>query len=118
MTPQQREKAIIIRDDIKAKIDKDEPAHPLNSWCQPCGNYGCVAGDTVIAMYPECSGDCDAVMYGANRLSSNFEHHFGFEPTFFVGNKLCGAFSSEDYGTLQQRLDYVESQLALNEHGS
>ena len=102
---------------IKAKIDKNEPAHVLDTWCQPCGTYGCIGGDTFIAIYPEYIGDYDAIGYGANRLSLNFEHIFGFSSQFEAEGNTCDVFGDSDAGTLQQRLDYVESQLALNKHG-
>ena len=109
---------MIVRDVIEAKKAKNEPPSVLNSWVQPCGTYGCVGGDTFIAMYPEYTGDYDGIGYGANRLSLNFEHIFGFSPWFNDDGKLSHVFGASDDATLQQRLDYVESQLALNEYGS
>ena len=118
MTPQQREKAMIMHSAIKAKIDKNEPLCVLNSWVQPCGTYGCVGGDTFIAMNSDFVGDIDAIAYGSESLAFNFEDTFGFSGRFEVDGRTFHVFGARDSGTLQQRLDYVESQLDLNKHGS
>ena len=108
---------------IEAKIAKNEPEWVLDSLLQPCSTHGCVAGDVGLRML------ADGVQLGSLMLLDNFldntatsysdrfvgsvygcfEELFGF--TEYFDNKEFDVFGDSESGTLQQRLDYVNSQL-------
>lgn len=103
---------------LEAKIAKNEPEYILNTMFQPCGTYGCVGGDYIIDYIgheindkSDLDSDIQALRY---ELFLDFKNHFGFKGYKRVGETVVVVFGFANDGTLQQRLDYVKSQLELN----
>ena len=106
---------------LEAKIAKNEPEWVLDTFLQPCGTYGCVAGDVAIKMNRDGvtlvgkphGGTWTLGIYSdleiyTRTLSDCFSQTFGFTESF---SDLGEVFGHSCWGTLQQRLDYVNSQL-------
>ena len=106
---------------IEDKIAKNEPEWVLDSLLQPCETHGCVAGDVGLKMFYD-HADLGAlelrpldvhhltpINMTVRTIFGNFEQLFGFTEDF---NDLeFDVFGCSESGTLQQRLDYVNSQL-------
>ena len=121
LTKQQRSNAEILRDVINAKIAKNENPDILDFHFQPCGTYGCVAGDTYISMglMPKGAEMSSCGLFLDDDLDDNFldwvndfENIFGFEECFKDCGDFCSVFVDSYSGTLKQRLTYVKSQLS------
>ena len=105
---------------LQDKIAKNEPAEVLNKWFQPCGTYGCVAGDYFLRRYNLTSvklfnrrGLKDkklAVLF--LQIQLQFFDHFGFycNSSPFEDPHI-DVFGPASNGTLQERLDHVTKQL-------
>ena len=109
---------------LEDKIAKNEPKEVLDSYLQPCETYGCVAGDVAIRMQgngveiPNLFGgpwfdikNSELKVY-AWSLSDCFDEIFGF--TRFFNDGEYSVFGESFQGSLQHRLDYVNSQLEAN----
>lgn len=109
---------------LEDKIAKNEPEWVLDSYLQPCETYGCVAGDAAIRMQgdgveiPNLFGgpwfdikNSELEVYSWS-LSDCFDEIFGF--TKFFNDGESSVFGESFQGSLQHRLDYVNSQLEAN----
>ena len=109
---------------LEAKIAKNEPEEVLNSFLQPCETHGCVAGDVGIKMFYDHVdlGALDLSSYDPCRFTpidiavrtvyAHFEELIGF--TEYFNYDEFDIFGSSENGTLQDRLDYVNSRLEAN----
>ena len=123
LTKEQRVNGKILRAVFKDKIAKNEYPSVLDFYFQPCGTYGCVAGDTYIAMglMPNGAEMSNCGLFLDDDLDDNFldwvndfENIFGFSEEFEDCGNFCSVFGDSFSGTLEQRLAYVDRQ--LDEH--
>ena len=124
MNQTQYENSMLLRQVILDKISKNEPEEVLDHWSSPCGTYGCVAGDFVIKSqyegYDIDDPNRDDLSIASNRLDDKFHSYFGFSEDFYssldeLGEPECKyVFGCRYSGTLQERLEYVESQIIEN----
>ena len=111
MNKSQYENTKIIEKVLINKIAKNEPEHILDSWVQPCGTHGCVAGDSAIEMLNVNLATPTMIEGFCQTLNDNFYNFFGFNSVTRIKSRRLDVFGSSGEGTLQERLDYVQTQL-------
>jgi hypothetical protein len=126
MNTEQRRNTKILIQVLEDMIEENLGERVLDSWLQPCGSHGCVAGNTalklgVLGVFRTEEGgskEQDAVEVFAN----DFYNHFGFlsgvnevdavdADEYLQGLLQLDVFGVSGQGTLQERLDYVTTQL-------
>ena len=123
MNNEQKQNTLILKKVLEDKIAKKEDPLILDSWIQPCGTFGCVAGDTYISIFGMDSGSkyfLSDLMFNISSMATNYFEVFGIDRFFIYQDDLdpeyiqqLDVFGTSVSGTLQQRLDYVNEQLAL-----
>ena len=132
MNEEQKKNTEILIQVLEEKIKKNEPEEILDSWFQPCGTHGCVAGHYVL----ERTGYKKVTLKGGTYMVSpkdpsydlmkeiihGFESHFGFSEYFYTDNSqtyedflfsnhsVLNVIGPSYSGTLQERLTYVKKK--------
>ena len=123
LTKEQRASGEILRGVFKDKIANNECPSILDFHFKPYETYGCLAGDTYIAMGLMTEGAAIGGfgLFLDEDLNKNFlkwlydfENIFGFNEKFEGRGKFYRVFGDRHSGTLEERLEYVDRQ--LNEH--
>lgn len=110
MNKEQYENTLVLKSVIEDKIAKDEAEFVLNEWFQPCGTYGCVAGDTFLKMFNlKDIYSSDWNTFSDFSTNSDFKDRFGF--SMIAGD--LNVFGTRIDGTLEERLDYINFKLSF-----
>ena len=112
-TPEQIERTKTLRIVIKDKIKRGDHPAVLDLWVAPCKTKGCVLGDYLIKTQPKFINKLRHAELVHFCNDFDFEVHFGFDPELVVeGDLLVDVTGCSVWGSLEERLNYVEQVLA------